>query len=717
MQAGVRAFFILPRFAGEEVVRFPSLFNPDSLIRPLVKTLIGVLAFQCVIAGVNLIFPPDMSRAQTASAVALDRNGAWLRALPVDNGRWRIRADLKRTDPTFVRNLLKVEDERFYLHPGIDATSIVRALLSNLHAGTIVSGGSTITMQTARLLNPQPRNYGNKLIEALRAVQLEMRYSKREILALYLTLAPYGGNLEGVRAASLSYFGHEPESLTLGEQALLISLPQAPEARRPDRRPETALKARNLILTRMAVQNIIGASQAHEAMNEPMVTSRFVFPALAWHTAGRLARNVKGLQATVVTTIDANLQTRLEAMAATTAKEQGPNSSVAILVIDIKTRGVRASVGGGGLDRPGGWMDMTRAIRSPGSALKPFIYGFAFEDGVVAPDTRLMDSPTRFGDYQPEDFDRVFHGEVSVKEALINSLNVPAVAVLNRIGPEAFQGRIESVGVPLVVPKSGLKQSGLALALGGEGIRISDLALLYAALGDHGLARPLAYTLADEKASGGQRLMRAEAADRVISILRETPPPEGRLPGPLMKNANRPAFKTGTSYGYRDALAVGVAGGYAVLVWTGRPDGGARADQTGREASAPLLFDVFDQLQAPSQLPQAIDPNNAPQGLKMMTGAGGARASILFPPNNATVYVEVKGAGEKLDAVRPLNLSARGVRPVEWFIDGEPLKLDDNDEWSWTPPAEGFYDLKVIDAQGHEDRSHVRVKAIHAGAH
>ncbi|ESQ85707.1 hypothetical protein AEAC466_00620 [Asticcacaulis sp. AC466] len=685
--------------------------HSEKLIAPLVKVLIGVLGVQLIIAALNLVFPPDMSRAMTASAVALDRNGAWLRALPVDDGRWRIRADLQRTDPTFLRHVIRVEDERFYWHPGVDATSVVRALLSNLHAGNIVSGGSTITMQTARLLSPHPRSYGNKLVEALRAVQLEMRYSKSDILAMYLTLAPYGGNLEGVRAASLSYFGHEPQSLTLGEQALLISLPQAPEARRPDRHPKTAMSARNLILQRMATANIIGTAQAREAASEPMVTSRFVFPTLAWHTAGRLARSARGLQATVVTTIDANLQTRLEAMAAATAKQQGPNSSVAIIVVDIKTRGVRASVGGGGLDRPGGWVDMSRALRSPGSALKPFIYGFAFEDGVVAPDTRLMDAPTRFGDYQPEDFDRVFHGEVSVKEALINSLNVPAVAVLNRIGPEAFQGRLEAVGVKLVVPKSGLKESGLALALGGEGIHLNDLAALYAALGDHGLARPLAYTVGEEQTSGGQRLMRPEAADRVISILRETPPPEGRLPGPLMKNANRPAFKTGTSYGYRDALAVGVAGGYAVLVWTGRPDGGARADQTGREAAAPLLFDVFDQLQAPSQVPQAIDPAGAPRGLKML-GTPESKASILFPPNNATVYVEVRDDKAALTVTRPLKLSARGLRPVEWYVNGQPLKLDANGEYSWSPPTEGFFDLSVIDAAGHEDRSHVRVKAI-----
>lgn len=690
--------------------------HSDKLIASLVKALIGALAVQVAVAALNVALPPDMTKAQKASAVALDRNGAWLRALPVDDGRWRIRADLDRTDPDFLHHLLRVEDERFYFHPGVDAAAVMRALASNMHAGNIVSGGSTITMQTARLLSPHPRDYGNKAIEALRALQLELRYSKREILSIYLTLAPYGGNLEGVRAASLSYFGHEPESLTLGEQALLISLPQAPEARRPDRRPAAAKAARDLILKRMQKAGIIDTVQVNEAMTEPIASQRLVFPALAWHTAGRLAHNVKGLQATVVTTLDASLQRRLEAMAAVTAKAQGPDTSVAILVIDIKTRGVRASVGSGGLDRPGGWVDMTRALRSPGSSLKPFIYGFGFEDGLIAPDTKLMDVPTRFGDYQPEDFDKVFHGEVSVKEALVNSLNVPAVAVLNRVGPDAFEGRLDAVGVKLVRPKSGLHDAGLALALGGEGIRLNDLALLYAALGDHGLAKPLAYTVDEEKVrvrEGGSRLMRAEAADKVINILRETPAPAGRLPGPLMRNANRPAFKTGTSYGFRDALAVGVAGGYAVMVWTGRPDGGARADQTGREAAAPLLFDVFDQLQAPSQVPNALTPNRAPQALQTM-GSQATRASILFPPKGATVYVESSGVDSvgNLKLARPLKLSAHGQRPVRWYVDGQPVLEDAGGDFSWYPKVEGFYDLTLVDAAGHTDKSKVRIMAI-----
>ncbi|MEM9966104.1 MAG: penicillin-binding protein 1C [Asticcacaulis sp.] len=674
----------------------------------LIKPLIALVAFQVAVCLADLILPPDMSRAREASAVALDRNGAWLRALPVAGGTWRIRADLARTDPQFLKHLLKTEDERFYLHLGVDPIAIVRAFGSNLRSGNIVSGGSTITMQTARLLEPKPRTYIAKITEIFRAFQLEMRYSKRDILSIYLTLAPYGGNLEGVRAASLSYFGQEPQNLTLGQQALLIALPQAPEARRPDRHPERALNARNLVLQRLADRNIISQVQLIEAREEPVASGRLIFNAHAWHAAGRLASEaarINTLQPTVVTTIDAPLQTRLEALARRTAIEQGPDSSVAIMVIDLKSRAVRASVGSSGLDRAGGWIDMTEATRSPGSALKPFIYGMGFEDGIIAPDTRLIDAPTRFGDYQPENFDRAFHGEVSAREALTHSLNIPAVTVLNRIGVGGFEGRLASVGVDLKRPKAGLRDAGLALALGGAGIKLADLALLYAAL-DDGIAKPLAWTQAEEAANlnrRGTRFLQKDAAARVVSILRETPPPDGRLPAHLMKSGNRPAYKTGTSYGYRDALAAGLAGGYAVLVWTGRPDGGARAGQTGREASAPLLFDVFDQINTPSQAPQALGPARAPEALKTLeTGARGP--SILFPPDGARLYVETDASGQK----RGLKLSARGKGPLSWYINGLPVDSD----LIWVPESDGFYDLSVIDTDGHIARSHVRVQII-----
>ncbi|OYW79741.1 MAG: hypothetical protein B7Z26_07570 [Asticcacaulis sp. 32-58-5] len=425
-------------------------------------------------------------------------------------------------------------------------------------------------------------------------------------------------------------------------------------------------------------------------MDEPLVTRRAAFPALAWHAAGRLARQVRGLDATVITTIDAPLQARLEDLARHTSISQGLNSSAAIMVIDIKTRAVRASVGSGGLDRAGGWIDMMQRVRSPGSSLKPFIYGIGFEDGVIAPETRLMDAPTRFGDYQPENFDRVFHGDVSAKDALVNSLNVPAVAVLNRIGAEGFSSRLDGAGIHLIRPKAGLKEAGLALALGGAGIKLSDLASLYAALA---------------------RLMTADAAQKTLKILRETPAPAGRLPGALMKSGNRPAYKTGTSYGYRDALAVGVAGGHAILVWTGRPDGGARADMTGHDAAAPLLFDVVDQLQAPASLPNALTPDRPPEALKEMK-ATAAGPVILFPPEGATVFVEVssRGTDEGLKLKRGLKLSARG-KGLQWYVNGEALPKADGAPL-WHPVQEGFYDVAVVDENDRARHVKVRVKAV-----
>ena len=665
--------------------------------------------------GLDAVFPPDLSRAREASAVALDKDGVWLRAIPLQAGKWRIRADLDRTDPLFLKRLIRIEDERFYSHLGVDLNAILRALGSNIGAGHIVSGGSTLTMQTARLLSPHPRNIAAKLIEAIRAIQLEMRFSKREILSLYLTLAPYGGNLEGVRAASLSYFGHEPESLTPGEQALLIALPQSPEARRPDRRPKAAMAARLRVLHLMQANHSIEDKGVLEAAHEVLPDHRLGFPSLAWHFAGRMARNAQGMEATIHTTIDAALQRRLESLADRTAREQGEKSSVAIMVIDLKTNAVRAAIGSGGKDRPGGWVDMLKAVRSPGSSLKPFIYGLGFDQGVVAPETRLMDAPTRFGDYQPEDFDKVFHGEVSVKEALINSLNVPAVSVLNKLGPEAFEARLEGAGIALVRPKAGLKDAGLALALGGIGIRLEDLARLYTALGQGGLIRPLSRTLEEEArfdSSGGTRLLSESAALKIVNILRETPPPQGRLPGPLMRSGLRPAFKTGTSYGFRDALAVGIGGGYVVMVWTGRPDGGSRVDMTGREASAPLLFDVFYQLKAPSQMPNRIRPSGPPVGLKVLN-AERAGPSILFPPKGATLFVEAgqRGADGHFKARDGLRLSARGKGPMAWYVDGTPIS-DQGGGALWRPEAEGFYDVRVIDADGRDANAHVRVKAV-----
>ncbi|MES2034552.1 MAG: penicillin-binding protein 1C [Pseudomonadota bacterium] len=669
--------------------------------------LIAFLGIQVLVVGLDALLPPDLSRAERSSPVTLDRRGAWLRALPVENGRWRIRADLKRTDPSFVRRVIAIEDARFSQHPGVDVRAVARAGGQALVRGRVVSGASTLSMQTARLLEPRPRTLGAKLIEMLRAVQIEARYSKRDLLALYLTLAPYGGNLEGVRAASLSWFGHEPETLTLGEQALLIALPQAPEGRRPDRFPAQARRARDLVLDRMAEAGLATRAAADEARTEPLPGVRERFPSLAWHAAGELARRAPLSQATVHSTIDAALQARLEPLAAAYARQQGPEATSAILVVEIETRAVRGLVGSGGLERPGGWIDMTTALRSPGSALKPFVYAFAFDDGVAAPDTQIEDVATRFADYQPENFDRVFRGKVTAREALSHSLNVPAVAMMERVGPANFLARLEAADVRLVRPQAQTKAPGLALALGGEGITLRDLAVLYAALGDDGVAKPLAWTeeqAARRERQRGTRLVRPEAARQVLDILREAPAPKGRIPSALTRGGPAMAYKTGTSYGFRDAVAAGVVGGYVIIVWTGRADGGARGGLTGREAALPMLFDAADVLAAPAAAAPRIDPRGAPAALATLrkTDTG---PNLIFPPNGATVQVEAFGP-----ASRGLVLAAGG-EGLTWYIEGAPLPVDAvSGRTIWRPAAPGFYEVAVIDGQGREARSKVRVR-------
>ena len=677
------------------------------IVRGLTLGLIALLAIEVVLFGLDAALPPDLGKAERSSPVVLDRNGAWLRALPVERGRWRIRADLDRTDPVFVRRVLAIEDARFWLHPGVDPVSILRAGAGDLIRRRITSGGSTLTMQAARRLEPRPRTLAAKAFQAVRAVQLETCYSKRQILALYLTLAPYGGSLEGVRAASLAWFGHEPSSLTDGEQALLIALPQSPEARRPDRHPEAARRARAEVLRKLVRLRMITPEAATDANAEPLPHARNPFPGAAWQVSGELARHAPPGQPTVVSTLDAVLQRRLEPMAAAVAEKQGDASSAAILVIEVKTRAVRAAVASAGLGRPGGWMDMTRALRSPGSALKPFIYAMAFDQGLAAPDTTLKDAPTRFDGYAPENFDRTFHDQVTAREALANSLNVPAVATLAKLGPEAFEARLTAAGARLVRPRTGLTDPGLALALGGEGITLRDVAMLYSALADDGLAKPLAWTEAEaarREHVDGVRLVRPEAAQQVIDILRESPPPPGRAPSALVSDGAKVAFKTGTSYGFRDAVAAAVAGGSVVVVWTGRPDGGARPGLTGREAALPLLFDVIDLLHPAAEAAHAIAPKGAPGGLQVLAGEdANPGPHIVFPPDGARVEADGLGPG-----ARGLALAARG-EGLRWYVEGRPLATDASGQAVWKPAAPGFYRLEVTDAEGRKARARVRI--------
>ena len=677
--------------------------------RRLPGVLAGVLALTAGLVGLDLAFPPPLDKLARASPVVLDRHGAWLRALTVENGRWRLRADLDRTDPVFLQRLVALEDARFDAHRGVDPLAVLRAAADDLSARRVRSGASTLTMQLARRLDPRPRTFAAKALEAVRALQLEVRFSKREILADYLTLTPYGGPLEGVRAASLAYFGHEPSALTDAEQALLIALPQAPEARRPDRRPQAALRARSAVLARLVASGLIAPGAAQEAAREPL-PRRAAFPAQAWSAAGELARAAPPGQPTVTSTLDAALQARLETLAAQTAAAQGPATSCAVLVVETDGRAVRAAVTSAGRDRPGGWVDATRALRSPGSALKPFLYAQAFEGGLAAPETRLADAPIAFSGYAPEDFEHAFHGEVTAREALQYSLNVPAVTLLSRVGPAAFEARLQGAGARLVRPKAAAIDPGLALALGGEGVTLRDLAMLYAALADGGVAKPLAWTGAQAEATrhaAGRRLVRPEAAAAVLDILRGAPAPADRLAPALSLGAPRLAFKTGTSYGFRDAVAAGVGAGFTVVVWTGRPDGGAREGLTGRSAALPLLFQVFDVLEAGrGQAPPvtiAAAPRAVPAALVRLADLAPG-PHLVFPPNGAQVMVDGFGP-----AGSGLALAGTG-ETLRWYVDGRPLAPGPaGGPPVWRPATAGFYRVTAVDAVGLRAESRVRV--------
>jgi penicillin-binding protein 1C len=659
-----------------------------------------------MLIALDLLFPPPLKRAQDLSPMVTDRNGEWLHAFATPEGRWRFAADLDAVDPVFVERLIAVEDKRFYAHWGVDPLAVMRAGLASAKAGRVTSGASTITMQTARLLEPRKRTLAAKAIEMIRAVQIERRLTKEEILELYLTLAPYGGNIEGVRAASRLYFDKEPVRLTDAEQALLIALPQAPEARRPDLRPEAARTARKEVLQKLAAAGALSETLAAEAEGARLPPSRRPLPRMAYHASLRLAASAE--PGVTASTLDAALQRRAEAMLAGYVQRFDDGATASLIIVENKTRAVRASVGSSGLDAKGGWIDLTAATRSPGSTLKPFIYGLAFEAGYASPDTVIDDMPRAFGDYMPENFDRTFRGEVRVREALQHSLNVPAVRALDRVGAERFAALLRAAGVDLKTPLRAERSMGLALALGGAGVTAQEIATLYAGLGSGGEIAPLVWTAeGDGKAAKAYRLFSEETAARVSTILADAPALEGRAPADLARKATRVAFKTGTSYGYRDAWAAGHGGGYTVVVWAGRADGAPRPGATGRNTAAPLLFDIFDMLERDGAAEQDVEPEPHEEPLIAMARFDRAQEApppqIVFPRDGVEVFL---GAGE-----RGFSLAARGGEGGHhWYVNGEPVAEETTSGRAvWRPARAGFYDVTVVDASGRKARSKVRV--------
>lgn len=667
-------------------------------------------------AWVAALGPLPLAAARQVSTTVLDRDGKLLRAYAMADGRWRLPVDAgTAVDPGYLKLLLAYEDRRFRSHSGVDPLALGRAVVQLVRHGRIVSGGSTITMQLARLIEPRrERSVAAKLRQMVRALQLERELSKDQILNLYLALAPFGGNLEGVRAAALGYFGKEPKRLSLAEAALLVALPQSPETRRLDRHPAVAKAARDRVLDRMLQQGEVTADDAAQARAVAVPRLRRPMPILAPHAADQARAATPGAPS-IRLTLDSAIQRALEALARDRAAALGPDLSIAIVALDNPSGDVLARVGSPDYfdERRAGQVDMTRAIRSPGSTLKPFIYGLAFEDGLVHPESLIDDRPIRFGSYAPENFDMTFQGTVSVRRALQMSLNVPAIMLLDRVGSHRLSSRLRQAGAQLLLPKD--ETPGLAMGLGGVGIALQDLAQLYCGVARLGNTLPLRDVIGDQDANRESlRLMDQVAAWHVGNVLMGTPPPDNAV-------HNRIAFKTGTSYGYRDAWSIGFDGRLTIGVWIGRPDGAPVPGLVGRTAAAPILFDAFARTgKLPAALPKPprgtlVAANvKLPLPLRRFRPAGDLvrlgqeqALHIQFPLNGSRI--EAGGAGQAASAL-PVRV-AGGVLPLTMLVNGMAVgQIDGRRQRLIERPGPGFVRLTVMDAAGAADTVVVRIQ-------
>ncbi|MGB9088120.1 MAG: peptidoglycan glycosyltransferase PbpC [Pseudomonas farsensis] len=567
----------------------PSLARPQ-VKRMLRRIAIGALLAVALLWAADRIWPLPMPGDDLARVV-LAEDGTPLWRFADAEGVWRYPVTQENVSPLYLEALLAYEDRWFYQHPGVNPMALARAAWLNLRGGRVVSGGSTLSMQVARLLDPHDRTLAGKLRQLWRTAQLEWHLSKREILQLYLDRAPFGGTLQGVAAASWAYLGKSPMHLTPSEASLLAVLPQAPSRLRPDRHPERAQRARDKVLQRLEEYHVWPAARIAEAREEPLLLAPRQEPALAPLLARRL--NSANSPPLIRTTIDAALQRRLEDLLLGWRARLPERTSAALLVVETQNMAVRAYLGSIDLadERRFGHVDMVHALRSPGSTLKPFLYAMAMDEGLIHSESLLQDVPRRYGDYRPGNFSMGFSGPVSASSALALSLNLPAVQLLEAYGPKRFAAQMRMGGVPLILPP--LAEPNLSLILGGAGSRLDELVGGYAALAREG--RSARIRLQPQDPLVEQRLLSPGSAWITRRILSGQARPD-RDPNAELVQRPQLAWKTGTSYGFRDAWSVGVGPRYLIGVWIGRPDGTPVPGQFGLASAAPLMLQVHDLL-------------------------------------------------------------------------------------------------------------------------
>ena len=555
-------------------------------------------------------FPEEALLRPTATLV-FDRQGRLLRTFTSEDEKWRFQTPLARISPELRKFLVFYEDRWFFWHPGVNPFSFLRAAYQNLRAKAIVAGGSTISMQIARMMEPKPRTWTAKFREVFRACQLEQRYSKKELLEIYFNMAPYGGNIEGVAAASWLYFGKEPSDLSIAEAALLTILPKSPNRYRPDLHPGEARLARDRALARFYRHGLLTADEYHRALLEEVPGERSPLPFIAPHFAQEM-RNRHPAEARIYTSIDRDLQLFCEELLAAHIAGLRPEgiTNGAVVVLDNRTHELLAAVGSVNFfdERTGGQVNGYLAPRSPGSALKPFLYVLALEKGLITPAQYLEDVPVDYSGFSPINFDRTYNGIVTAREALRRSLNVPAVNLLAQLGENGLHQLLRRAGLSTIIHPA--EHYGLSLVLGGCEVTLLELAALYSALANSGeYVYPVFQPGQAPPPHARTKLFDEGAAYIITGILQELDRPD--LPS-CWEFSTLPAvaWKTGTSYGYRDAWSIGYDPRFTVGVWVGNFSGEGRPGLIGAEAAAPLLFDLFSRMDGRAPVAWFQRPNN-----------------------------------------------------------------------------------------------------------
>jgi penicillin-binding protein 1C len=569
-------------------------------------TLLLLGATLALFFAADALCPLPLEDRPFATVVAA-ADGTPLRTFADKNGIWRYPVNLDQISPYYIEALLGYEDRWFRRHPGINPLSVARAAWQNLRAGKVISGGSTLTMQVARLIDPHTRSIPGKCKQVFRALQLEWHWGKDRILTHYINHAPFGGTIEGVQAAAYTYLGKSAGELSRAEAALLAVLPQAPSRLRPDRAPRKAQRARDKVLARMLSLEIWSAEDVRDARQEIVFAERNT-AALNCPLLARRLRSASPGRAALSATIDAQLQYQLDQLAGQYAFRLPPTNSIAILVVDNQTLGVQAYVGSADFENAErfGHVDMVTALRSPGSTLKPFLYGLCLDAGLIHSQSLLTDAPRLTSTYRPGNFSDGFSGPVSATTALRRSLNLPAVQLMEAYGPQSLADRLRNAGMRIRFPAK--TQANLAMILGGVGTNLESLVSAYTALARGGLCGQLRYLKEDPVRE--RFLLSPGAAWIVRDMLRHPFPGQGMLH--LVQNRPAYAWKTGTSYGFRDAWALAVSNAVTVGVWIGRPDGTPSPGQYGSATAAPLLLQVLEILNIPAdELPRPANVTEA----------------------------------------------------------------------------------------------------------